>query len=295
MLNQLSSSGTEDNGAPIARIWVHSDLQLAKPEQAEVTLATAVDDLLELAIPLDAVWCLGDAHCGCNETELDAVAKINIAQLRRLNAPVYYVMGNHEMDLIAGGVQRLPLHELASRDAKWHTAALDEFYFCAQFGEFLVVFMGDHAATDGSWWTQHSYANGENYPHTPDSYQNLRQLMQEHSGPVIIASHYALPGGQRPGPLMEQLLPLPENVVVHLHGHAHIGDLVWNKERPWQRENPITGDSRKQFNISALESVRSPGSHSALLELYANGAVALNIRCHLKKQWIEKFFIGDKQ
>lgn len=78
----------------VTRIWVHSDLQLAEPEEAEIILSTAVDDLLELGIALDAVWCLGDAHCGTNETALQKVAAINIAQLQRLQAPVYYVMGN---------------------------------------------------------------------------------------------------------------------------------------------------------------------------------------------------------
>jgi hypothetical protein len=80
-------------------------------------------------------------------------------------------------------------------------------------------------------------------------------------------------------------------VRLHLHGHAHIGDLVWNKENPWQRENPITGDARKQFNISALETARTPGSHSALLELYSDGAIKLRIRCHLEKKWVEEFRI----
>jgi calcineurin-like phosphoesterase family protein len=269
---------------------VHSDLQLSEPSQAEATLSIAVDDLQELGLKLDAVWCLGDAHCGIREAALREVAQINIAQLRRLHAPVYYVLGNHEMDLTASGVRRFPLRELAER-AGWHMAALDEFYFCAEFCGFLVVFMGDHAAREGDWWTAHGYANGDDYPHAPESYEALRRRMQEYSGPVIIASHYALPGGQRPGPLMERLLPLPANVRLHLHGHAHIGDLVWNKENPWQRENPITGDARKQFNISALETARTPGSHSALLELYSDGAIKLRIRCHLEKKWVEEFRI----
>jgi calcineurin-like phosphoesterase family protein len=279
------------NSLPHTRIWVHSDLQLAEPSQAETTLATAVDDLLEQGLKLDAVWCLGDAHCGTNEASLQTVAAINVAQLRRLRAPVYYVLGNHEMDLTASGVRRFPLHDLVTDDADWRVAALDEFYFCAEFGGFLVVFMGDHAAREGGWWTAHGYANGDDYPHSSERYDALRQKMRDHNGPVVIASHYALPGGQRSAPLMERLLPLPENVRLHLHGHAHIGDLVWNKENPWQRANPVTGHKLKQFNISALESVRTPGSHSALLELYPDGAIALRIRCHLEKQWVEEFRI----
>lgn len=274
----------------VARIWVHSDLQLAEPKQAEVILSTAVDDLLELGISLDAVWCLGDAHCGTNEENLQLVAATNIAQLKRLNAPVYYVMGNHEMDLRnAKKVLRFPLYDLAVNNPDWHVTVLDELYFCAEFNGFLVVFLSDHAALDGSWWTAHGYVNGEGYPYLADSYERLRCLMRDHNGPVIMASHYAFPGGQRPSDLMKQFFPLPENFRLHLYGHAHIGDLVWNKEDPWVREHPITGQPQKQFNISALESLRSPGSHSALLELHADGAIEMRIRCHLEKKWVEYF------
>lgn len=277
------------------RIWVHSDLQLDEPAQAEAVLSTAVNDLLKLQISIDAVWCLGDAHCGTNEAALQSVAAINIAQLQRLQAPVYYVMGNHETDIRrAQGVSNFPLHDLVTDNPNWHMAALDEFYFCAEFNGYLVVFMGDHAAQDGSWWTSAGCINGDAYPHSPDSYNKLRRLISDYDGPVIIASHYAFPGGQRPSRLMERLLPLPENVRLHLHGHAHIGDLVWNKERPWQRENPITGHTQKQFNISALESLRSPGSHSALMELSSDGSVALHIRCHLEKKWLVHFQISKR-
>lgn len=271
----------------VTRIWVHSDLQLAEPEQAKIILSTAVDDLLDLGIALDAIWCLGDAHCGTNEEALQKVAAINIDQLQRLKAPVYYVMGNHEMDLRgAKKVSRFPLHDLAVTNPNWHMAPLDEFYFCAEFNGFLVVFLTDHAALDGSWWSSHGYINGEGYPHLTDSYEKLRRLMRDYGGPVIIASHYSFPGGQRPNELMKQLFPLPENVCLHLYGHAHIGDLVWNKDDPWEREHPITGHAQKQVNISALESLRSPGSHSALLELHADGSLALHIRCHLEKKWL---------
>lgn len=291
MMPHNAKIAVQSNDDSITLIWVHSDLQLAQPAQAEIILSTAVDDLLELGFDLDAVWCLGDAHCGVNEAALQAVAAINIAQLQRLQAPVYYVMGNHEMDLREAGTSVFPLHNLAANKPNWHVAALDEFYFCAEFNGFLVIFMGDHAAPDGRWWTSHGYINGDGYPHSLHSYKKLLLLMDDYEGAVIIASHYAFPGGQRPNDLMKQLLPLPENVRLHLHGHAHIGDLVWNKEHPWQRENPITGQVQKQFNISALESQRSPGSHSALLELHSNGSVDLRIRCHLEKKWLDHFHI----
>lgn len=290
MTTSLLSTKDVPGGISPIRVWVHSDLQLAVPDQARKTLATAVDDLQELDINLDAIWCLGDAHCGRDENALEKVAGINIEQLKRLSAPVYYVMGNHEMDLTARDVRSFPLHEQALQ-AGWHVAALDDFYFTAQFGSFLVIFMGDHAAlqNQGNWWTSHGNTKGDDYPYSPEHYKTVRRQIRDYNGPVIIASHYALPGGQRPSSLLGHLLPLPENVRLHLHGHAHIGDMVHNKERPWQRENPIEGDERMQFNISALESHRTSGSHSALLSLYPDKTITLQIRCHLEKKWLDEF------
>jgi hypothetical protein len=167
---------------------------------------------------------------------------------------------------------------------------LDDFFFVRRMGNCLIVFMGDHADPNGSWFTSHGGVSGESpesYPHHAASYTRLSRAMEDFEGPVIIASHYALPGGQKPSPLMARLFPLPENVTLFLHGHAHIGDLVWNKDNPWQRDNPITGHGLRQFNISALESTRSPGSHSAILELGPSGPASLRIRSHQDRKWTE--------
>ena len=276
-------------------VWIHSDLQLAEPKLAHEVLAAAVDDVLDLKLDLGGVWCLGDALCGKNEEALDEVAAINIAQYERLAAPVCYVMGNHEMDLRRNAIRRYPLYELASQHPQWHTMpALDDFYFARRFFGTLVVFMGDHAARDGGpWWTTHGLLQDlpgiPAYPHQPHVYEALREAMANEPGPVVTASHYAYPGGQRPSAMLRQLLPLPESVRLHVYGHAHIGDLVHNKHRPYQRENPIDGQSLLQYNISALETRRSAGSHSAILE-FENGAPArLRIRCHLERRWTESF------
>lgn len=276
-------------------IWIHSDLQLSRPDQAEETLNRAVEDLLDLRQPLDEIWCLGDALCGTNLVELEKIADINQRHLARLGVPVSYVMGNHEIDLKNfGKLHRYPLHEAARRNPMWHVADLESPFLIKYCAEYMMVMMGDHAAHDGSWWVSQGGVHGEveHYPYLPDAYQNLRQCIEDHDGPVILASHYALPGGQRPSDLLAHLLPLPSNVRLHLHGHAHIGDLVWNKERPWQRKNPIDGTtSQHQYNISALESDRSPGSHSALLSFGSEQPMTLRIRCHLSYQWEEPFVI----
>lgn len=281
-----------------ARVWVISDIQQSAPADALATLSAAVDDMLAESPGLDAVWCLGDALRGPDEADLEQVADIFIRQLARLGLPVCYLLGNHDVDLKRmTGTDRHPLWERALKEPGWHTMErLDAFFFVRRIGGCAAVFMGDHAAPDGSWFTTHGGVSGkapERYPHDEASYAKLSRAMAEFDGPVVIASHYALPGGQKPSGLMARLLPLPDNVKLVMHGHAHIGDLVWNKDNPWQRDNPVTGQPLRQFNVSALESVRSPGSHSAVLEIAPGGPSRLRIRCHQERKWVDTFSLGQ--
>jgi len=278
---------------PRARIWVHSDLQLGHPAAAEAILSTAVDDLLSLGPPPDAVWCLGDAVCGSDLQQQEQLSRIVIAQLGRLGVPICYVMGNHEMDLMrVHGIPRYPLYEAARAEPLWHTTDTSEdVFFVRQFCGIPVVFLSDDAARDGSWWVNHVGVHGETAHRKGEALilPPLREAIARHPGPVLLAGHYALPGGQRPLTRLDALFPLPPNLRLHLHGHAHIGDLSINAANPWQRENPVEGHSLRQYNISALENVRSPGSHSAVLELETAGPVSLAIRCHLERRWLERF------
>ncbi|MET0263598.1 MAG: metallophosphoesterase [Rariglobus sp.] len=277
-----------------ARIWVISDIQQSAPSDALATLSAAVDDILATGLELDGVWCLGDALRGAEEPALEEVADIFIRQLARLNLPVCYLLGNHDVDLKrVSDVDRHPLWERARAEPNWHVAErLDDFFFARRIGNCLAVFMGDHAHSGGEWFTTHGGVSGrarERYPHDEASYARLSQALADFGGPVILASHYALPGGQKPSALMTRLLPLPANVKLFMHGHAHIGDLVWNKDNPWQRNNPVEGQPMRQFNVSALETVRSPGSHSAVVEIGADGPESLRIRCHQRREWLETF------
>lgn len=288
---------TSDRGV----VWIHSDLQLASPEAARDVLAAAVDDVIDLDLNVGGIWCLGDALCGKDQDALAEVARINVEQYERLDVPVCYVMGNHEMDLRRNGIHRYPLLDAIADHPQWHTmASRGDFYFARRFFGTMVVFMGDHLATDGAlWWTTHGLLQDLQgvgvYPHQPQDYEALRKAMADHDGPVVTASHYAYPGGQRPSALMRQLLPLPDSVRLHVYGHAHIGDLVHNKVHPYRRNNPIEGQSLRQFNISALETRRSAGSHSAFLEFGPEGPTQLRIRCHLEKRWTESFDIAPAE
>lgn len=272
--------------------WVFSDLQFLHAGSDGMPLQNAVDDILEQGLPLRSVWLLGDIAYGTNAASLREATMVIPKQLARVNAPVYYILGNHEIDYFwHTQIVMPPLYGQVRDNDQWHVPELDRFYFTETFDETLVVFMGDHIAKDGRWATSGGDCASEFYPYSAADYQQLRNKMAAHNGPVVMASHYALPGGQRASKLLRHLLPLPENVRTHLYGHAHIGDLIWNKERPWQRENPVEGSSIRQFNISALEPERSPGSHSAILTLGPNGPRRLRIRCSQKKQWVEEFLL----
>lgn len=272
--------------------WVFSDLQFLQAGSDGMPLQNAVDDILEQGLPLRSVWLLGDIAYGTNAANLREATIVIPKQLARINAPVYYILGNHEIDCFwHTQIVMPPLYGQVRDNDQWHVPELDQFYFTETFDETLVVFMGDHIAKDGRWATSGGDCASEFYPYSASDYQQLRKTIVAHDGPVITASHYSLPGGQRPSKLLQELLPLPKNVRTHLYGHAHIGDLIWNKERPWQRENPIEGSDIRQYNISALEPERSPGSHSAILTLGTDGPMRLRIRCSQKKQWVEEFLL----
>jgi hypothetical protein len=276
-------------------IWVQSDLQLAQPDLARQVLGNAVADMHELGLALDGIWCLGDAHCGKHEPHLDEVAEASVGLLESFGVPIAYLLGNHEMDLRDHGVHRWPLYERVAGRPLWHTQArLDDFYFERRCFGMRVVFLGDHAdpGPAGTWYVQHHRVKGTGYCHCDGEWQRLRQRLAASPEPVLTVSHYAYPGGQRPGELIARLLPLPATVVGHCYGHAHIGDMVWNKERPYQRENPIDGSAVRQYNISALETARSAGSHSALLRFQDGILRDIRIRCHLEKAWLESFPVG---
>lgn len=273
-------------------VWVISDVQSPNEARARQVIQDATDDILEQKVPLSAVWCLGDALRGPDLPLLDLATSAFLTQLRRCGAPVCYVLGNHDMDYRnQTGECRFPLWEAARQEPGWHVQErLEDFYFLRRFGKWLVVFLGDHADPGGKWFSTHGIVRGEEfYPYTAEDYAALSRQIGEYDGPVILASHYAFPGGQKPSGLQAQLLPLPANVRTLLHGHAHIGDLKWNKDDPWERVHTVDGQDFLQYNISALEPDRSPGSHSALLEFRPSGAVGMRIRCHEAREWVGEF------
>lgn len=281
-------------------VWISSDLQLEDPEVARSVLTRAMDDVHALDLPLVGAWCLGDALVGSNLPALEDTARIVVELYEQLGLPIRYVMGNHELDLCrSSGQGRFPLHEMVRDRLGWVTTRSPEhFYFTEQWGGHQVFFFSDHADPAGRWIAaQHRRPEDwpSEYPYGSEVWQALRQEIARSELPVITVSHYAFPGGQRPSSLLEQLLPLPVTVRCHLYGHAHIGDMVWNKACPWERQHCVVNQDIRQYNISALESLRSPGSHSAFLEFRPTGGLRLRIRCHLERRWVACYDIEAEE
>lgn len=272
-------------------MWISSDLQLEDPEVARSILTQAIDDVRQMNLPLVGAWCLGDALVGANLPALEKTAQAVVELYERLSVPVRYVMGNHEKDYCRlRGKGRFPLHEQVRDRVGWATTGSpSDFYFSEPWCGYQVFFFNDQADPEGKWIATHHKRPEQwpkGYPNKQELWQAVRQEMATSPLPVITVSHYAFPGGQRPSSVLEQLLPLPDTVRCHLYGHAHIGDLVWNKACPWERQHHVDGQDIPQFNVSALESLRSPGSHSAILEFGPAGALQLRIRCHLQRRWV---------
>ena len=272
-------------------IWVNSDLQLSDPQEAIRCLSNAVEDILALNLPLAGIWMLGDVLCGDNLTDLLSVANKVMELLEVFPVPVCYLLGNHEMDLLRVGKPRWPLYELAVAHPQWRTLAhIDDLYFSLEFFGCRVYFLSDHSAPDLHWWTTHGQIMGDvaAYPYGEGEYRKLAAEVAQLAQPAILVSHYAFPGGQRPSDLLGRLRPLPSNVLFHLYGHAHIGDLRLNREYPYRRDFLIAGESIWQYNISALEDRRSAGSHSAFLNSPITGPSATYSLPKLR-QWLEVF------
>lgn len=273
-------------------VWIMSDLQLRTKMEAQAVLGQAISDMRSLGLPLDGIWCLGDVLQGSDLASLEETAQEIIALLEPLQLPICFTMGNHDMDLQRRKICRFPVWEAVHERAGWHTnAKLSDLCFTVDWAGYRVFFLGDHASGDGAWFTSGGGLVDENglYPHLKSTYASLRNAIAACGKPVVLASHYAMPGGPRWSRLQSQLMPLPINVRTTIFGHAHVGDPVWNPDTTWQRRFTVQDQEIAQFNISAMESKRSPGSHSAVLFADVNGNLELRVRCHLQREWVDLF------
>lgn len=290
---------------PAARIWVFSDLQQLIPDMAEGCLNLALGDMHALNLAPDAIWYLGDATEGSDPARTAQMTRMQVEKLSALRIPLRFVMGNHDLDctrkLPPGSTPVLPAWEAFRNVPGWKTTpSFSDFYFTDTYGDVLAVFLSDHLDPQLRWIATQQELRGpqpETYDIPPSAYRELRDYIASWHGPVILAGHYAFPGGARGAPddgLLARLLPLPDTVKLALHGHAHIGDWVWAKEQTHQRIGCINWHSIPQINVSSLDRTRGSQTRSVLLDLHHDHTIALYFRDHEDQIWSDALFIDPK-
>lgn len=291
--------------SPLARIWIFSDLQQSLPDMAEGCLDIALEDLKALNLSPTAIWYLGDAMEGRNPDRVSQMISMQVRKLSALNLPLRFVMGNHDLDcstgLPAGSTPVLPVWEAFRNVPGWKTTpSFQDFYFTETYGETLVVFLSDHIAADNRWIATQQEVRGaepEAYEIPLAAYQALREYMASWNGPVILAGHYAFPGGARGAPehgLLTRLLPLPDTVTLALHGHAHVGDWPYGQAKTFQRIGWIDWHNIPQVNVSSLDRTRGGQTRSVVLDIYKDGSFGLFFRDHEDKMWSEAFHVNSR-
>ncbi|MBR1609095.1 MAG: metallophosphoesterase [Kiritimatiellae bacterium] len=287
---------------PLRRFWVFSDLQQSDPANARLCMTTGVEDFLSLGLGIDAAFYLGDSTEGAVEEHLAEMADMQVEQLSKVDAPIWYALGNHEFDLHnaawngrvdASRLFRVVMRERVLREPQWHVApTLRDWLFVADFGDVAVALLGDHADAGGKWWTTHGILHG--LPEgTPDPHGDeplrVRDAIAALGKPAFTMSHYAFPGGNRPSALMGGMLPLPENVVAHLYGHCHIGDFRCGGDDCLRQIAGTDGSAVTQFDVASLENRRGTAVRSAILEWYGGRDFAVFFRNHSAARWEKAF------
>ncbi len=280
------------------RIWVMSDLQQSDPRIAKFCMETGVGDFLSLGIPVDAICNLGDTTEGGDLAHLAEMADMQVRVLARVDAPIYYVLGNHEFDyhryVNGPGRLRVPMRERILREPQWHTAeSLADWSFSADFGDLALFFLTDHGDVEtGRWCTTHCYHQDVPHdrpaPHDHDADAAVvRSQMATLDKPFFTFSHYSFHGGNRDfeGDLQEKLLPLPPTHIAHFYGHSHVGDHYWGRENYLRQVSTINDTATTQFDVASFEGRRGNTIRSAVVEWYGGHDYAVFFRDHLNHRW----------
>lgn len=287
------------------RIWVVSDLQQQYPDRATHCMTRAASDFVSLDMPVEAICYLGDATEGHNPDFIREMAQMQAEQFARVDAPVYYALGNHDFDYfmyyhdsLPGMV--LPFKEFVDQQPQWHTQGdVRRMYYTVDMGEYALCFLTDHAAHDGSWYTTHGEVRGDasRYPYTEADYRACMDELAALAKPVFTLSHYAYAGGNRAAPLFERFRPVPANVRLHLYGHAHIGDAVWAGKDCHRKIAAVDDQPLVQVNVASLENYRGSAIRSVVLEMYDTGEIGVLFRNHSLRCWDDYLVIreGDGQ
>jgi hypothetical protein len=160
-----------------------------------------------------------------------------------------------------------------------------------------VLFLSDHAHPQNRWASTHGlvHADAGAYPHDARAYRAVRDRIAAVRGPVITCGHYAFAGGNRPSPLLDQMLPLPSNVRLHLYGHAHIGDAAWAGKDLYRKIACVDHHPIVQCDVASLEDGRGSAIRSAVLEIYRDGSMGVYFRNHTTARWEESLVLDGQR
>lgn len=283
------------------RFWVISDLQQRILERSAYCMTTAVSDFLSLHLPIEAICYLGDATEGEDLELIHEMAAMQVHELSKVDAPVYYVVGNHDFDYFSYHQQKLnkmtiPFMEYVARYPQWHIQEkITDMSYTVDLGDLALVMLTDHADPMGKWYTTHGQVRNDAsaYPYTQKHYQELNEQIRQLKKPVITMSHYAFPGGNREAPLFKQLLPLPQNVRMHFYGHAHIGDVEWAGKDCYRKLSGVDYQAIMQINVASLENYRGTAVRSVLVNVYESEEIGVLFRNHSSHCW-DDFLIVRK-
>lgn len=293
---------------PLRRFWVFSDLQQSDPVNARYCMHTGVDDFLSLGIPVDAVCYLGDSTEGCKIEHLEEMADMQVKALARVDAPVYYAMGNHEFDYHrwceGAGSLTIPMRARILKENQWHTTASPgDWSFSKDFGDIVLFFLSDRAEPElGRWCSTHCYHLNvpeevvTEHDHAADA-ERVRAEMAAIDKCFFTFSHYSFHGGNRDteGEIQQMLLPLPAHHIAHFYGHSHTGDRVWGKQNCFRQISTINDTPTTQFDIASLENKRGNAVRSAIVEWYGGHSYGVYFRDHSRKCWEKSFTESEKK
>ncbi len=276
------------------KVWIMSDLQQSRLDCAKECIDIAMEDYHNLGESSDMVWYLGDCIQGDNLEVIEQICALQEDAFGALNIPLCYVAGNHDLDYSRNceGEVYIPSYEMVKSHNGWHTAeSFSDPYFKVKLGDHMVYFLTDHIAPDKRWDTTHGEIHGdkEAYPHI-ELLQNLKQEMASEGCPIITASHYSFAGGSRESRLFDNIMPLPDNVKLHFYGHAHIGDLAWAGDSPYQRISWTKHHDIPQINVSSFEHVRGLKCRSVFLHIYDDNSYGIFFRNHDDRVFTECYF-----
>lgn len=303
----MFSAITNFTKTPLHRFWIFSDLQQSDPVNASRCMHEGVEDFLSIGTSVDAVCYLGDSTEGCNLAHLEEMADMQVRELARVDAPVYYVMGNHEFDYhrhVEGPSSlTIPMRDRILHESQWRTtASARDWTMLADFGDLSLLFFSDRCdPSDRTWVTTHCSVHNVDGCDSPgpdidSDIASARALAESIPNPFFTLSHYAFKGGNRDdeGDLQNRLLPLPQNTLAHFYGHSHVGDSLWGKQNAFRQISTIDNSTITQFDIASLENLRGSAIRSAILEWYGQGAFGVFFRNHTTHSW-DKILLENHQ